>query len=420
MRVWMALLAVAALAAAIAVKVAEAFSGPTLVLSGLAQPAEPATSAGGAVYFTQRPASGVATISRLENGGHNPVEVYRLDGSQPYVNDLHADSQGDLVFIASVATGASSRRWALTRLDAESGAASELVVTTGFPAPTLPPFLCIGSGCGLLGGTEIDLAGVDGGGTIYFAEHSTDPGSGRQTAGLFALRPGTTAPREVAHFESPGGYDLVAGLTVARTGEVYFTVLGPPRQDLYQLSNGSLRVLIAGQSGGPGPRLLHAGLDAAGDLYVIRRTFGGLVRYGCADSTTVRIVRFGSRDLAGGSPEPTTVSEATYDGFVANWGGSSSFFAVSGAGEVAWVQSQIDCASGASVRDEVVGTEAGGRQVLVYRAPTATSDVAAQGPLGIAAARGGDLTIASTAAGELLRAGGSNAQGEANVEVNRP
>jgi hypothetical protein len=150
-------------------------------------------------------------------------------------------------------------------------------------------------------------------------------------------------------------------------------------------------------------------LDAAGNLYVLERTKSGLVRFGCASSTTVRVMRFSARDLAGASPTPVTVSEATYDGFIALWAGSSSFFRISEAGDVYWVQSPIDCASGAPTANDVIGAARGqAQQALLYREsapPPPSSDAgtgAAQGPLGLATG-GGAVYIASVNTGDLLR-----------------
>jgi hypothetical protein len=381
---------------------ASAFSAPETVLSGLAQPAETATTKTGDLYFTQLVAPDTVTLSLLAPGSSTPVEVYRLVGSRPYLNDIHFDPAGDPIFITSVATDPSSRRWALTRLDPSTGIATELVVTTGSPSPTVPPFFCVGSGCGLLAGTEIDLAGVDGDGTIFFAEHSTDPLTGNQVADLLALDPGSSTPREVAHFAGPSGFDLINALTAAKTGEAYFS----ENASLYQVSAAGLRVLVAGA-----PQTLialHSGLDAAGDLYVLEYGRNGFVRFGCATSTTMRVVRFSARDLGGSSPTPVTLSETTYDGFIATWAGSSSFFRVSQGGDVYWAQSPIDCASSAATANDVIGvTRAATGQALLYDEsapppPASDSGAAAQGPLGIAT-RGGAVDIASIKTGELVQ-----------------
>jgi hypothetical protein len=318
---------------------ASASPAPKVVLSGLAQPAETATTNNGDLYFTQFVAADTVTISRLPHGNNKaPVEVYRLVGSQSYINDIHFDKAGDLIFITSVATDPSNRRWALTRLDPSTGVSSELAVTTGVPDPSSG---YIGPGMTLLSGTVIDLDGVDGAGTIYFAENSPDPVTGAQVADLLALDPGTTVPREVAHFAGPSGSDNIYWLTVAKTGDVYLiegSLLAGSQPNLYQVSPIGQRILVAGTAGAVIDAAWNAGLDAAGNLYILQRSKPP----GCSSgtSTTMRVSRISARDLSDWTSAPTLepLSESTYSACISPWVGSSSFFRVNQAGDVYWVQ----------------------------------------------------------------------------------
>lgn len=373
---------------------AMAFSTPTTVLTGLQQPAETAISRTGDIYFTQLVSPNTVTLSQLAPGSSTPVEVYRLSGFEPYLNDIHFDPAGNLIFITSVATG-SSRQWALTRLNLSTGIASELVVTSGVVDPSAGGAY---SGVPLLSGTEIDLCGVDRAGTIYFAEHSFD--SGNQVSDLLALTAGTSMPLPIGHFAN-----LIVALTVAKTGDVYFNENGDLYQ--YQLAAGTSRVLIASSSANGHP--LHSGLDAAGNLYVIQRTFVGPPGFGQASSTIVRIVRISARDLASSNPTPVVISDTTYTGFIALWAGSSSFFRVSTAGDVYWVQSLVD-PSTAIPNNQVIGITRGqATQSMLYeefasQQPSSTWNVftAAQGPIGLATG-GGGVFASSTNTGELLQ-----------------
>jgi hypothetical protein len=196
---------------------------------------------------------------------------------------------------------------------------------------------------------------------------------------------------------------------VAKTGEVYFS----ENINLYQFATTGLRILVASVGVRPAANTLHSGLDSSGNLYVLERDLTGFVRFGCATSTTMRIVSFSAQDLAspGPSPTPGTVSEATYDGFVAGWLGSSSFFRVSPTGDVYWYQTRVDCATGLITNDVFrIGHGQQQQQTLLYEETgpdmfsTSGGNAFAAGPIGLAPV-GGALYIASIKTGEIYRDG---------------
>ena len=394
---------------------AAASSTPKTVLNGLALPAETAITQSGDLYFTQQVSADTVTLSRLARGSSKPIEIYRLVGLRPYLWDIHFDPIGDLIFITSVATDPSSRRWALTQLDPRIGIASELAVTTGVENPTTGSY---GSLEPLLSGTEIDSDGVDRAGTIYFSEHSIDPGTGAQVADLLALdrgrrwgarRPPQHAPasREVAHFAGSSGSDQIEYLAVAQTGDVYLIEDGDP-WNLYQVSPaGRLRALVTGTANGAGfSRFNGTGLDAAGNLYFVAKSFNGWT--GCNTSSTTELVsRIDARDLSDWTSAPTVepVAQRTYNGDMVGWSGSSSFFRVDEAGDVYWVQSPWDCSSWTATANEVLGVARGqGQQAVLYEEPepaSFNSSAFIWGSLALATDDGA-VYIASLSAGDLI------------------
>jgi hypothetical protein len=373
----------------------------TILLSGLSVPAETATSSQGDVFFTQLVSSGQVDIFRLAQGSRSPVDLFQLVGFQPYINDIHIDSSGNVIFISSVATtfDGSVRRWDLTRLDPSTGVASVLVSTYASPSDLVPPFHCIGSGCGLIFGTEIDLAGVDSAGTIYFSEHTIDPVSGNQTANLLELQPGDSSPIVVAHFAGVSGSDGIGNLNVARSGGVSFQ----ENESLYEYSKSGLRVLIPAT--GPWGA---TGVDAAENLYVLEVSRVGATGFGCAVSSTESILEFTARSLLSANPVAKVVSQATYSGFVATWVGSSSFFRVSNQGNAFWSQTSITCSSSGfrfSSNEVVAFTHSEGQSILYQEnvsTPSSDFSPAAQGPIGIATF-GAFVYVATIESGNLIR-----------------
>src|SRR5205807_2202922 len=117
--------------------------------------------------------------------------------------------------------------------------------------------------------------------------------------------------------------------------------------------------------------------------YALENSFSNLTGFGCADATTEQVVRFTPQALASSSPTATTISQATYNGFVARWAGSSSFFRVSAAGDIFWVQTSVDCTSHQFIDDQVVGvTRHRTPQSLIYESPSpGAGSAASQGPL---------------------------------------
>jgi hypothetical protein len=406
---------------------AVASSSPATVLSGLSGPSETATTTNGDLYFIEFTSNNLVTLSRLRHGQSTSSVVYKLNAPLPYINDIHFDPEGNLIFIASRATNTdgTARRWDLTRVEPRSGASTTLATTTGVvPSPSDPTFNCVGADCGLHSGTEIDLAGVSGDGIIYFSEHTNDPVTGSQTADLMALDPGSLTPRHVEHFANPGD-SLIATLTVAKGGEVYFNTEssvyqwtpantgdrsngddangGAKNQAVIGTKSGTLRVLM------PAPTsAVNSGLDAEGNLYLIERHLNGRIRFGCAKSTIITIARFSAETLASANPTPVTVSEATYDGFWAGWVGSSSFFRVSRSADVYWNVTRFDCSDTAKV-NYVLGTAHGQlQQTLLYQEDfppgpdLGLNPSAGQGPIGLATF-GDGVYIASMTTGKIFQ-----------------
>ena len=375
---------------------AVAFSTPATVLTGLVQPTEPAVTINGDLYFAQLVSADTVTLSKLASGSKTPVEVYRLVGSGPYLNDIHFDKAGNLIFITSIASAdSSSRRWALVRLIPSTGIATELVVTTGVVDPSAG---WVGAGVALLSGTEINFVGVDGLGTIDFTENFVD--GGNQVSDLLALKVGTSTQHRIGHFANP-----IVALNVVKTGDAYISEDNNGGIYQYQAAKGTMRVLIPLS----GNKYLHTGLDAAGNLYVLERTLVGPSGFGQATSTIVRIDRFSAAQLKRSNPTPVVISNASYDGFIALWAGSSSFFRVSSAGDVYWVQSLIDPSKAIST-NQIIGVAKGKPiQSSLYEEfagqyPTSSwdSDPASQGPIGLAI-NGGGVFASSTNTGDLLQ-----------------
>lgn len=335
------------------------------------------------------------TLSRLASGSKTPIEVYRLVGSGPYLNDIHFDKAGNLILITSIASAdLSSRRWALVRLNPSTRIATELVVTTGVVDPSAG---WVGSGVPLLSGTEINFTGVDDLGTIDFAENSVD--AGNQVSDVLALKAGTSTQLRIGHFANP-----IVALNVVKTGDAYISEDNGSIYQ-YQAAKGAIRVLIPLS----GNKYLHTGLDAAGNLYVLERTLVGPSGFGQASSTIVRIDRISATQLKRANPTPVVISRATYVGFIALWAGSSSFFRVSSAGDVYWVQSLID-PSKAITTNQIIGVAKGQpTQSSVYEefaghSPSSSwdADPASQGPIGLAIS-GMGVFASSTNTGDLLQ-----------------
>jgi hypothetical protein len=321
---------------------ARTFVTPTVVLRGLASPRETAVAPNGDLYFTQFPSgqlSDVITLSRLPGGSTKPVLVYRVTGIGASLTDIHFDSAGNLLFVTR--SGPSST---VTRLDATTGKAVVLAKASGVRGP------------GANTGMAITLDDVDEAGTVYFTRVSTDPQTKAQTADLFALDPGSSTPRQVAHFAGAAGADDITFLTVRTRGDVFFVESPSPNagSTLYQLTPTGRRVLVRGAAPGAGFTVAAAAFDGGGNLNVLTQSFTGFVRFGCATSTTLRVSKITATDLAvGGTPALQTVGEGTYEGYVGLWAGpyaywpSSAVFRVSDGGDVYWLQSpmQSRCSS---------------------------------------------------------------------------
>ena len=382
--------------------VASANGTTSTILSGLSAPAETATSSQGVVFFTQLVTSGQVDIFSLAPGSRSVVDLFQLVGNQPYINDIHIDALGDLLFITSVSTNAdgSARRWDLTRLDPTTGVATVLVTTYGAPSALVPPYFCVGSGCGLISGTEIDLTGVDSAGTIYFSEHTIDPVSGNQTADLLAIQPGSSNPIVVAHFAGASGSDEIIFLNVGRKGGVSFE----ENDSLYFYSTSGLRLLLSSSTGSLGA----TGVDAAGNLYVLQVSYVGETSFGCATSSTDSILKFSAQSLLSANPVAEVVSQATYPGFVTTWAGSSSFLRVNNEGNAFWVQTPLLCSSSgfSFSSNEVVGFTRSEGQSILYQenVPASSSDYGpdSQGPIGIATF-GAFVYVATIESGNLFR-----------------
>lgn len=388
----------------LATNVPPVVSSTSTVIAGLNQPSETATSRSGDLYFTSAVSAQAVVIDSLAPDSSIPVVVYRLVGPQPQIYDIHFDPTGNLIFIQSDLTGSdgSSRRWDLVRVSPSTGVTTVLVTTTGMTSASIAPFNCAGwSDCGLLSGTQVDLASVDGAGIIYFSEHSIDASSGHQVADLLALAPGNSSPRVIEHFAGISGSDLIYALTAAKNGDVYFI----ENSALYQWRALGLRVLVP-SSEGP----INSGLDVAGNLNVLEKAFTGYVKFGCATSTTFGVVTFSASDLAGPNPAPVTISTGTYPGFVAPWVGTSSFFRVSAAGDSYWLQTRIDCTTSAFLTNNVVGSSRGHQQQMVLFDETIPSSypsdytAEAQCPLALATF-GESVYFTSLQAGDLFRLG---------------
>ena len=197
---------------------------------------------------------------------------------------------------------------------------------------------------------------MDGSETIYFTRVSIDPQTKAQAADLMAIDPGSSTPRQVTHFAGAGA-DEITFLTVTNRGDVYFVESPSPNAGatLYQVTQNGRRTLVRGAAPGAGFGVVAAAFDAGRNLDVLRQSFTGFVRFGCASSTTMRVSRITATGLSvGGTPTLQTVGEGTYDGYVGLWVGpyaywpSSATFRVSDGGDVYWLQSPVQSQCGSN------------------------------------------------------------------------
>jgi hypothetical protein len=309
---------------------------PTPVLSGLSNPAELAADSKGNLWFTQGgiPASSV-TLYVLAEGSSTPVAMYTASGGNgsftPFIIDIAIDAADNPHFIQWTGSG-SSVESSLVRVDAATGTATTLDSVSG----THNSFELI-SGSALFE-TEI---GADG--TIYWT-NQTVAASGDREARLFSLALGATAPALVAEFATPGVHHGIGNFDVAGDGTIYLqagsSVAGSPgtgSTGIYRVRPGgppeAIRV-VPGPGPGGGPRPIYVSLDGKGNLIIGERIVNGLIRVGCAESTTLQLVRYDAASLAGPAPTGTVYSSATYPDFNFLFVGSSAYFRVSGDADV--------------------------------------------------------------------------------------
>jgi hypothetical protein len=348
---------------------------PTTILSGLTQPADVAADGNGNLWFTQgaAPASTTVTLYVLPKGSSTPVPVHSASGGDgsitPFITDLDFDAADNPHFVQATGAGTSIDT-SLVRLDAGSGSTTVLAAETG----THDVNGALASGSGVLQ-TEI---GADG--TVYWTTE-TVTGPGDHELGLRALAPGSSTPALVAEFAASGVNHTSLGFDVASDGTIYLqevaSVPGNPGLSsigVYRIAPGGspepIRV-FPGQ-GPTGPRPFYVGLDGKDNLIVGERIVNGFFA-GCAESTTLRLVRYSAAELAAPAPAGTIYSSGTYPEFNFVFVGSSSYFRVSGDGDVllGFYASSSRCTTGGITFTHlrmigVLGGDAGGTQHVLF------------------------------------------------------
>lgn len=325
-------------AAAVVATVALAFPGwsggfgpPTEITSGLASPFELAVDSKGDLWLTQA-AGNTQTLYVVPRGTTLPIARHAVSGDAPqtFLTDVAFDSTDVPHLVQWSATG-SNVDTAIVRVDPSTGAATTLVAASG----TQTDFV-------LTSGSSIDQVEVTSAGTVVFSTRVLKA-SGDQVARLNALAPGAAMPAVIAEFAVPGRFEQIGDFDAAPDGTLYLqeasspppATPGPGSNAIYRLApGGSPQLIRAGVTGSPGTSVAYVGLDGGQNLIVGERTLTGLVRPGCATSSTFGLVRYDAAALAGPAPVGSVFSTTTYPGFVWLFVGSSTHFRVGDDGDV--------------------------------------------------------------------------------------
>lgn len=320
----------------LAVVGADGFGTPVDVLTGLSRPGEVAVDPLGHVWFTQlaEPITEHPTtvaLERLAPGAPAADTMLTWSGTRPRLTNLQFDGTGNAYFILSrdIETDAGpARAYRIDRRDV-GGSTVPLVDTVATGGDR-----AIG---GVTSGSTIDMLELAADGTILFTSRVYDSGLGKQIAQVLALVPGAATPSLVASFAA-GAFDLVQSLAVARDGTIYVQELAAGvAAHIYRIRSGSPPELILGvPAGGDSttPRPMWIGLDGLGNLVVAKRSFVGLVRFGCSEGTTVELVRYAAASLASGTPVGTVFSAVTHPGYLPFFVLSRSLFRATAQGDV--------------------------------------------------------------------------------------
>lgn len=318
---------------------AGAFSAPMNIASGLRGPHDLAMDERGALYVSERPSQRVAVLTRMKteratdadqdeddsddatvgvNAAAGPSEVYRAVAAPPFtfaaITSIAFDAQANVYFVEQTGSTPSVPlrvvRSRIVRVDRRTRAATVL-----FSAESTS----------LFGFSAIKGIAVNRSGLVYFGLANT----------LLRVRAHQAATVAAAF---PVTAQIVGWPVIEADGAVAVVVADGGSTSLYVIRRGeapfrlaSLRPTTPGASG-----FGAAGADARGDLYLLQRVPNGFVRFSCAASTTIRIMRISGHDVRTATAEvlPTEVGTVTRPGHTLLFGGSPTYYRVSRRGDV--------------------------------------------------------------------------------------
>ncbi len=385
---------------------------PSTILGGLSQPGENASDPSGNIYFTQK-GSGSVRLSRLAPNATSAKTLKILTGNNARIVDVvYATKDGRLYYItlqdvaATSSCAAPCRRTAVQRLNLTTLTTSDLVVNRG-------TYSGDERGYHVTAGTLIVDLALDSGGDVFFTTVTFDKKSG-QIVGRVIERGSSGKTSTLATLPKVAGQYGRSGLVVNPSGQAVIVQLndGTPTSDL-NVAGGKKVVLSQAPTPTPPPFPTTfsagqpAGFDSAGNLYLLQRAFSNPGGFGCARTTTDRVVRLAAAVLSTANPPSTVTSSGTYAGSINSWFGSSSLLRVDGSGTVYFgLASESDsCAGGVALAtSEPIFAAATGAGVttpslISYQSDPGTNLPTLQAPFGIALRPTGP--IIASAAGAL-------------------